>query len=189
MQCVFWEQSDSQFSWLPVSVLPMGVAFPIWNHDNMGICCHELLLVYDKPFTAQSMEDLNNFFLMMLHFNAIFKKYCVELSNLASLWVLKQNASVLTILVLFIPYAIQCRTKRGRKFLNTTTAQKRGGRENERKKRHYVQPMAFWTKQTQGTEIHAGIGFWWFILGCGSSLCFFFPNIRDSMGCQNFEKS
>lgn len=72
---------------------------------------------------------------------------------------MKQNVSVLKILVLFISYAMQHRTERGRKFVKTTIPQKRGGREKERKKSCYVLPVAFLTKQTQGTEMHAGVGF------------------------------
>lgn len=44
-----------------------------------------------------------------------------------------------------------------------TTPQKSWGRENERKKSYYLLPVAFLTKQIQGTEIHGGIGFWWFV--------------------------
>lgn len=46
-----------------------------------------------------------------------------------------------------------------------TTPQKIWGRENERKKSYYVLPVVLLTKQTQGTDIHGGIVFWWFVWG------------------------
>lgn len=68
--------------------------------------------------------------------------------------------------------------------MKTTTPQKRGGREKEMKKSHYVLPVAFWTKRTQDTEIHAGVlmvcfGMWFISLP-------FFPQRKRFNGVPEF---
>lgn len=59
------------------------------------------------------------------------------------------------------------------------------------KGRKALMSVAFLTKQTQGTEIHGGIVFWWFVLGwvLGFGFFFFFPSVRESTECLSFEKS
>lgn len=94
---------------------------------------------------------------------------------------------VLTILVLFIPYATLRRTKRGRKFVKTTTPQKEGGGRMRGRKAIMFSPWNFGPSKHKAVKSMLGLGFdglFWDLVHPSAP---FFP--RDSMGCQNFEKS